>query len=402
MFGELGLIGGVVETAAGCVARPRRSLFVHRGGDPEGLGVQAVDLGGRPRVAVQPAELGDRGAVDAAEHDLLSPADLIARVVGFGTEDRNDEESGTGRRARDLGHDLQHLVVGRMKVVEDEEDRCTGRPVGQAPGDARSEALTRHRGRLRLEQRRSGRAQRLVEQRPRRAVRRVAPRVAGDRTGSVCFGRRARRRGGSCRCPRVRPRPRTPIAWLRAPSHAARKRVELLVATDQRGTGDVEGGGKRHDRLATGGAAEPMVVLGEDRLLEVAQCRPRFDAELLCEHPARTLVGTERVGLPARSVQGDHELSPQPFAERLADEHALELGDQLARLPEGQERVEPVLDHVAAQLLERAGRGCAALDVLEAVIGLGAPQRERVVERRHGRPRIAALEQSLEPLRQGR
>ena len=99
-----------------------------------------------------------------------------------------------------------------------------------------------------------------------------------------------------------------PVEWLRAPSHAARQARELLVAADERGTGDVEGGGKRDDRLATGGAAEPMVVLGEDRLLQVAECRPRFDAELLREHPARALVGAQRVRLPARSVQGDHEL----------------------------------------------------------------------------------------------
>ena len=171
MFRELSLIGGVVETAAGCVPRPRRSLFMHRGGIPK---VSAYRRS--TSAVVQASPYSPQSSATAARSMppsmICCPRRPHRSVVGFGTEDRNDEESGTGRRARDLGHDLQHFVVGRMKVVEDEEYRRTGRPGGQAPGEARSEALTGHRGRLRLEQ---------VTFRPSAAPGRTAPAPSGAR-----------------------------------------------------------------------------------------------------------------------------------------------------------------------------------------------------------------------------
>ena len=56
------------------------------------------------------------------------------------------------------------------------------------------------------------------------------------------------------------------------------------------------------------------VVLAEDRGLELAELRAGIDAELLDERLARGAVGGERVGLPARAVEREHELRARALA----------------------------------------------------------------------------------------
>ena len=69
-------------------------------------------------------------------------------------------------------------------------------------------------------------------------------------------------------------------------------------------------------------------ILGEDRLLELAQLLTRLDAQLLVEQPAALPVRVERVGLPSRAVQGEHELPPQPLTQRVFLNESLELGNE--------------------------------------------------------------------------
>ncbi len=64
--------------------------------------------------------------------------------------------------------------------------------------------------------------------------------------------------------------------------------------------------------------------MGEDAVLEFPQCRGRLDPELLAEDAARLLVGPQRLGLAPGSVQGEHELAPEPLAEWMFCNEALE------------------------------------------------------------------------------
>jgi hypothetical protein len=47
------------------------------------------------------------------------------------------------------------------------------------------------------------------------------------------------------------------------------------------------------------------------------QLRARLDADLFDERGACGPIGLERLGLPARPVEGEHSLRLQPFPQRL-------------------------------------------------------------------------------------
>ena len=57
-----------------------------------------------------------------------------------------------------------------------------------------------------------------------------------------------------------------------------------------------------------------LLVLAEDRLVQIAQRAPRLDPELLDQRRARRLVGGEHVGLTSGAIEGEHELSAQALA----------------------------------------------------------------------------------------
>jgi hypothetical protein len=58
---------------------------------------------------------------------------------------------------------------------------------------------------------------------------------------------------------------------------------------------------------------------------------------------ARGLVGLERLRLPARAIERQHQLPAQPLAQRLLGDQRLQLADQLAVAAAGQIGLDPVL-----------------------------------------------------------
>ncbi len=66
----------------------------------------------------------------------------------------------------------------------------------------------------------------------------------------------------------------------------------------------------------------------EDGSLQVAEPRTRFDPDLLDQHPSRTLVCGECLGLPTESVEAEDQLLPEPFSERVLAHQRFELGDK--------------------------------------------------------------------------
>ena len=177
-------------------------------------------------------------------------------------------------------------------------------------------------------------------------------------------------------------------------AHISSSSCDLGRTTDQRAPRDIERGGERDDRsVAARAAPESQVVLVEDRALELAERRSRFDPELVGERRAGALVRAQGVGLPAGAVERQHELAPQPLAQRRVGDRPLDVGDELARLAEREESVEAILGDEHAQLVQRAGGERAAVDLVEAFVRRALPRRERVVERGHRRTRVTLLEQ---------
>ncbi len=100
------------------------------------------------------------------------------------------------------------------------------------------------------------------------------------------------------------------------------------------------------------------------------------------------LIGAaERLGLPAGAVQGDHELEPEALAQRMLDHQPLELTDDGAGLPEGESRLDELLQREQPELFQPDRLAARPLQVGELVEGRPPPQRERALEERHGRAR---------------
>jgi hypothetical protein len=99
-------------------------------------------------------------------------------------------------------------------------------------------------------------------------------------------------------------------------------------------------------------------VMAEDLLLELAQVRPGLEPEVLDEPGTRVAVGLERVGLPPRAVEREHELPSQPLAVRVLGDQFSQLADHLGVAAERQLGVHAPLERRHAQLLQRRDR-CA-------------------------------------------
>src|SRR5207244_2582520 len=93
-------------------------------------------------------------------------------------------------------------------------------------------------------------------------------------------------------------------------------------------------------------------VLVQDRQLERLERPPRLDAQLLDERAAGLLVGGERLGLTAGTVERDHQLGPQLFTERMIGNQRLELADQTGVPPKCDLGLDPLLERVEMELLE--------------------------------------------------
>ena len=125
---------------------------------------------------------------------------------------------------------------------------------------------------------------------------------------------------------------------------------ELALAAPQGGRGGRRGRGER--RLA-----------GEDRALERAQRRARLQPEFRCEDADRIAIDAERIRLAPGAVQGEHELSSQPLAQRLVAGELFELGHELGMAAEHELRVDAALEREESQLLDARDVGAEGVEV---------------------------------------
>ena len=89
-----------------------------------------------------------------------------------------------------------------------------------------------------------------------------------------------------------------------------------MRTTDERPARRLDVGRGPCDRARGRRPSEPR-ILGEDPVFERAQLGSGLDAELFDEHVAGVLVRAQRVGLPARPVEGEHEQLAEPLANRV-------------------------------------------------------------------------------------
>ena len=138
-------------------------------------------------------------------------------------------------------------------------------------------------------------------------------------------------------------------------------------------------------------------VLAQDRLLQAAQLGPRVEPKGLDEREAGVAEDVERLGLPSRAVEGQHQQRTEALAQRVLVDQRAQAADRLAVAPGVEVVLERQLGGRKVQLLQPAHlRGRERL--LEHAGERGAvPERERLARqlttglrcrRRHG-PRAA-------------
>ena len=126
---------------------------------------------------------------------------------------------------------------------------------------------------------------------------------------------------------------------------------------------------------------EQVWVLSQHPPLELLQRGRGIDPEPVDQRAARGLVGLERLRLPTRAIQGDHELAAQALAQRVGGDVGLQLCHEVGTAAELEISRKALLGRREAQLVE--SRSLVADEVLVGEVGKcrPAPQRERPGQR---------------------
>ena len=93
-------------------------------------------------------------------------------------------------------------------------------------------------------------------------------------------------------------------------------------------------------------------ILVENRALELPERERRLDAERLHERAPRIAIRRERVRLPSRAVEGEHELGAEALPERVLADQQLELGDELGARAQREIGLDALLERLEPKLLE--------------------------------------------------
>ena len=136
--------------------------------------------------------------------------------------------------------------------------------------------------------------------------------------------------------------------------------------------------------------------------MQLLERRARLDPELLHERPARLLVRLRRIPLPTAAVEREHQLAPQPFAERMLGHQRLELGDQLLVPAEVELCIDEILARDETELLEPVHGALREGFVGDVEEGGTTPECERLLERGDAIGRLAASRAKHEILEQVR
>ena len=111
-----------------------------------------------------------------------------------------------------------------------------------------------------------------------------------------------------------------------------------------------------HDRsmLRPGGLAlrREIGFLAKNGLLELPKDGARIDPELVNKQAPRLPIDVQRLSLPARSIEREHELRAETFAEGVVAHEHLELSDNLGVSSELEVSCDPPLDAKEMNLFE--------------------------------------------------
>ena len=123
-----------------------------------------------------------------------------------------------------------------------------------------------------------------------------------------------------------------------------------------------------------------MDLVAQDRLLEPRELLARLEAEVLVQERPGAAIRGERIRLPLRPVEGEHQLLPEPLPERMLADERLELVDELGRAAEREIGLDPPLEREQPQLLEPLGVEPQRALVRELAERPAPPQGQRLAQ----------------------
>ena len=294
-----------------------------------------------------------------------------------------------------LGHDLGVRLEGEQWVQPGAHaGRCAGGelPGGGTAGEGRGQGGVRHGG--------------------------VA---APDQHGGAVLGRQVGQLGRESRLahprgPTHRDQPPTPVACVLP---GRRRRPEPGLAADHGGPperrehriGGLPGegcprrgwaGADLGDRGGGVDREQQCRVLAEHRRLEGLEVGAGIEAQLLAEALLGLRVRRQRVDLPARAVQRQHQLPAQPLVEGVGRDQLLQPPHDLAMLPEGEGGGHGGLLRDHAKLPEPGDGGVGEVRRSEVAEHVAAPEGEGFVQKRGGVGGVADPERLLCAVHQSR
>ncbi len=196
-----------------------------------------------------------------------------------------------------------------------------------------------------------------------------------------------------------------------------RQPLHRALAAGEVGQVGGQGAGRAHRGRGRGGGRRPRPFGGsgffgfgcgqfgavaQDGLVQPGQLRARVDAEVLHQQLADPAELGEGLGLPARAVQGEHQVAAQGLAQRVFGDQLPQVADEFAALAERQAQFDELLDRGEPALLQDRGRRG---DHRAALRGhhRAAPQRQRAAQVVGGLGGVAGVQGAaglLEPERE--
>ena len=128
----------------------------------------------------------------------------------------------------------------------------------------------------------------------------------------------------------------------------------------------------------------------EDLPLELAQPRPRIEPQLAGEPLPGRGEDRQRIGVPSRSIESEHQLPDQALSQRVLAHELLELWHETRALAACEVGVDPLLDSEQTALFELLDRTRGDRLVLQVRQCRAAPDRERVAQDLRRLARVSA------------
>ena len=124
-----------------------------------------------------------------------------------------------------------------------------------------------------------------------------------------------------------------------------------------------------------------VAIVVENGSFEVLQSPSRLETQLVQQKAAGVLVGTQRLGLPPASIEGEHQLGTKTLTERMLRDEPFEFAHHLGMALPLEVGLETLLEAVEPQLLEPCDLVLGEAVECDVREGPTAPQAERRSER---------------------